>query len=527
MKKVFLSVLCLLLIAAMAMAVMADGSASFSMSASSKTLYRGDTVTLTANASSSAEATSYGLKISFDTSVFELVSGNTAASGALVNSYNNGFAFMFQTPTAYSGSVGTVTLKVKDNAPVGSYTITGVASVKNGNEIVSASGCSVSVTVSCHHSYGDWTDNGTNHQQTCSGCGDVKTADHQWVEAPGSVPATCKDDGIWYYTCSVCGAEKSEPEPKNDNHTFGNLTSVNEDTHKDTCSVCQQEVVQPHTWNTGTVTKPATCKEEGEKVYTCTGCRHTKTEKIEKSTTHTFGKWEFVDEASHKHVCTVCQLEESNTHNYKTSWSKDSKEHWHECADCKNKQDVEVHSPGKEATETTPQTCTVCNYIMKAALGHTHTWSEEWTTDESGHWYVCGGCDEQGSYEAHDYVNACDPDCSVCGVTRETGHTYGTDWLKDGENHWHECSGCGEIEGQEPHTPGAEATATTAQTCTVCGYELVPAFGEEETEPAVPDVTDPVDDGQKQTGDFPWWIIIVAVAAIGGIVILALVRKKK
>ena len=69
-----------------------------------------------------------------------------------------------------------------------------------------------------------------------------------------------------------------------------------------------------HTWDSGKVTKEATCKEEGVKTYTCTVCKETKTEAIAKLTTHT---------------------------------------------------------PGAEATATTPQICTVCGKELKPATGAT------------------------------------------------------------------------------------------------------------------------------------------------------------
>ena len=528
MRKILSLLLCLVLTTALVASVFADESASFSMSASSKTLYRGDTVTLSARVSSNAKATSYGLKLSYDSNVFELVDGGTSVSGAMVTSFNNGFAFMFQNATAYSGTIGTVTLRVKDNAPTGSYSISGIASVKNGTDSVSASGCSVSVTVSCHHSYGDWTEGDGVCQQICDKCGDVKTAEHKWNKDANSVDATCKEDGIHYFTCSVCGAKKEELDPQTDDHTFGNLTAVDDEYHKDTCSVCQKDITEKHTWNSGKITKPATCKEEGVKTYTCTGCKYTKTEVIELSTIHTWSKWEKVDTDTHKRTCTVCQLPETGNHSYKTSWSKDRNEHWHECAECKDKKDVEAHIPGPEATETKPQTCKTCNYILKAALGHTHDYAEEWTTDEAGHWYTCAGCEEKGEYADHDFENVCDPDCSICGYTREAGHSFGTEWMTDGESHWYACSGCGEIDGKEAHIPGAEATETTAQTCTACGYELAPALGAQETEPAAttPAGTEPVAGNGEKDGDLLWWIIPIVVILLGGVVFF-LVKKRR
>ena len=56
------------------------------------------------------------------------------------------------------------------------------------------------------------------------------------------------------------------------------------------------------------------------------------------------------------------------------------------------------------------------------------------------------------------------------------GHSYGTEWKSDGTNHWHECS-CGAKKDTASHTPGDEATHTTAQICTECGHELQAALG--------------------------------------------------
>lgn len=518
MKKIISVLVALMLVAALTIPALA-ASGSVSLSVSSSTLYGGDTFTVTARLSSSDAIAMGTVLLSYDTSVFEMTGGSCSVSGAsvaqVVPGQRVGTFMLSGDPKVISGNIFTFNMKVKDGAAVGSYTISSSATigVDNGESISSGS---VSVTVSCHHSYGDWVEGDGVCQQTCGKCGDVQTADHKWNKDANSVDATCKEDGMHYFTCSVCGAQKSELDPKHDNHTFGNLTAVDGTNHKDTCSVCEKEITQPHTFDSGKITKPATCKEVGEKTYTCTGCKYSYTEEIPLSTTHTWSKWEKVDADTHSRVCTVCDLPETGNHGYKTSWSKDSREHWHECSDCKDKIDVQAHTPGKEATETTAQTCTVCNYIIKAALGHTHNYAQEWTTDEAGHWYTCAGCEEKGEYADHDFENACDPDCSICGYTREAGHSFGAEWVTDGENHWHACAGCEELEGKEAHIPGAEATEDTAQTCTVCGYEIAPALGAQETEadatdpaPSTPAVVQPV-----EKNEFPWWILIVAACVI-------------
>lgn len=496
-----------------------------------------------------------------------------------------------------TGAIATFTFKILDNAKIGDSTVTlqfvdSYDTDYNENSFTATSG---KVTVTCKHSYGSWSKvNDTTHKRTCSICQKDETANHSWNGGSVTKPASCKETGVKTYTCTTCNATKTETIAKTTDHKYGSWTKVNDTTHKHTCSVCSKEETANHTWNGGSVTKPASCKETGVKTYTCTACNATKTESIAKTTTHSYGNWSKVNDTTHKHTCSVCSKEETAnhtwnsgtvtkkatckeagvktytcttcnatktesiakltthtydhacdtdcnvcgatrtiTHNYKTSWSKDKTNHWHECSVCKDKKDVTAHTPGAEATETTAQTCTTCGYVIKAALGHKHNYATTWTTDETGHWYACSGCAEKSSYAAHDFENDCDKDCSICGYTRETEHKFAEVWTSDAINHWHVCSGCGLKQDEAAHEPGAEATATNAQVCTICGYEIAPALGSEEiteptestdaTTPTVPtDKTDPED------GSFPWWIIIiVAVVAIGGVVAVIVIKKKK
>ena len=496
-----------------------------------------------------------------------------------------------------TGTIATFTFKILDNAKIGDSTVAlqfvdSYDTDYNENSFTATSG---KVTVTCKHSYGSWTKvNDTTHKRTCSICQKDETANHNWNGGSITKPASCKETGVKTYTCTACNATKTETIAKTTDHKYGSWTKVNDTTHKHTCSVCSKEETANHTWNSGSVTKPASCKETGVKTYTCTACNATKTESIAKTTTHSYGNWTKVNDTTHKHTCSVCSKEETAnhtwnsgtvtkkatckedgvktytctacnatktesiakltthtydhacdtdcnvcgatrtiTHNYKTSWSKDKTNHWHECSVCKDKKDVTAHTPGAEATEATAQTCTTCGYVIKAALGHKHNYATTWTTDEGGHWYACSGCAEKSSYAAHDFENDCDKDCSICGYTRETEHKFAEAWTSDATNHWHVCSACGLKQDEAAHEPGAEATATTAQTCTICGYEIAPALGSEETTgptestdattPTVPtDKTDPED------GSFPWWIIIiVAVVAIGGVVAVIVIKKKK
>ena len=495
-----------------------------------------------------------------------------------------------------TGTIATFTFKILDNATIGDSAVTlqfvdSYDSDYNENSFSATSG---KVTVNCKHNYGSWTKvNDTTHKHTCSICQKDETANHSWNNGTVTKAASCKETGVKTYTCTVCNATKTETIAKTTDHKYGSWTKVNDTTHKHTCSVCSKEETANHSWNSGSVTKQPSCKEEGVKTYTCTACKATKTETIAKTTSHKYGNWTKVDDTTHKHTCSVCSKEETanhkwnsgtvtkaatckeagvktytcttcnakktetiakltthtydhacdtncnvcgatrtTTHKYKTTWSTDKTNHWHECSVCKDKKDVAAHTPGAEATETTAQTCTTCGYVIKAALGHKHNYATTWTTDEAGHWYDCAGCEEKGSYATHDFENDCDKDCSICGYTRDTEHKFAADWATDENGHWHVCENCGLKQDEAAHEPGAEATETTAQTCTICGHEIAPALGEKEpTESESTDVDDTTistDQTDVVNGDFPWWIIVVAaVVVIGGIVIIIVIKKKK
>ncbi len=374
------------------------------------------------------------------------------------------------------------------------------------------------------HTYGAWAKaDESNHARTCSVCTGKETAVHTWDKGTVTKAATCKEEGIKTYTCTTCKATKTEKIPTDQGHKYGSWTKTDENTHSRTCSVCTGKETADHTWDKGTVTKAATCKEEGVKTYTCTGCKATKTEAIEKNENHKYSTWAKVDADTHARTCSVCQKEETGSHSYKTSWSKDRNQHYHECSVCKDKKDAAAHTPGPAATEQRPQTCTVCNYVIKPALEHKHSYADTWESDETGHWYNCSGCEEKGSFAEHDFENACDPDCGSCGYTRETGHSFTA--KSDAENHWNECEKCGLREEIAAHTPGAEATEEAAQTCTACGYEIAPALEPVPTETQPVEATEP--GVQSEEPDpFPWWIVIVAVVILAAGAAVVIIKKK-
>ena len=422
-----------------------------------------------------------------------------------------------------------------------------------------------------NHSFGAWVkDNDATHKRACTTCGKTETANHSWNNGQITKQPTCKDYGIKTYTCTICGGTKTETIGQTAAHTYGEWINYDFLTHTQTCYVCQKTVMTDHNWINGTVTKQPTCKNHGTKTYTCSGCGTTKTESLAKLTTHTWNSGTVTKQPNCKaygvktytcaicgvtktenvaklttHAydndcdtsCNICAQTRSITHNYKTSWSKNSTSHWHECSVCKIKKNVVAHAPGKEATETTAQFCTICGYIMKAMLNHTHSYVVDYTADENGHWHKCSGCEEINCYAEHDFENACDEECSICGYSRKTVHTYTERWKNNEINHWRECTGCGFKADEEVHTPGIAATETTAQTCTICGYVIAPASDSKNNkEPTESIITNnptietktPTDKTDTEVENFPWELVVfvVGIVAGGGIVFVAIKKKR-
>ena len=201
-----------------------------------------------------------------------------------------------------------------------------------------------------------------------------------------------------------------------------------------------------HVWDVS-YTVAATCHEEGAKAYGCSACGAVSVEILPK-------------------------LE----HKFSTQWTRKAKGHWHACTLCGEEADFGKHYPGPAATEEKAQICLTCGYTLTAKLSHTHKYETTYSSDEKGHWYACGGCEEQKDFGEHTFDNDCDADCNICGFRKNTAHSYSSTWNSDGEGHWDICTICREESTPEPHIPGPEATETEAQVCTACGFELVPAL---------------------------------------------------
>ena len=370
-----------------------------------------------------------------------------------------------------------------------------------------------------------------------------------------AVAHTCTTDGnVEYWDCSVCRKNFSDdngtkeiddivdPAPGhnwdtayagNETHHWHNCTNANcpitEDDQKDGYAV--------HTPGAAaTETTPQTCTECGYVLAPALGHIHanhlTFVAEVPASCTTDGVKAHYecdcgklFSDADDTVYVTAEELKIAAHHTYGTDWESDNDEnHYHVCSVCSGKADVTPHSydsgmittPATETTEgVKTYTCSVCNHTKTETvpkLSHTHSLSEDYSKDETGHWHTCSGCDEKVDFGAHiensgtvtvqpteTSTGVMTYYCSVCGyemrteeipaIIPEHTHSYGTEWKSDSVSHWHECS-CGDKTDIAQHIsnggtvtvqPTAYSTGLRAYSCTVCGYvirtESIPATG--------------------------------------------------
>ncbi len=216
------------------------------------------------------------------------------------------------------------------------------------------------------HTYStEWTHDENNHWHaaTCDHKTEVSGKEaHKWDEGKVTASATESAKGEKTYTCTTCGATKTEEIPQlAHTHTFSAEWTYDETNHWHAATCDHKTEVsgkEAHKWDEGKVTTSATESAKGTKTYTCTTCGATKTEEIP-------------------------QL--AHTHTFSTEWTYDENNHWH-AATCEHKTEVsgkEAHKwdEGKVTATATESakgektyTCIVCNTTKVETIPvHTHT----------------------------------------------------------------------------------------------------------------------------------------------------------
>lgn len=299
-------------------------------------------------------------------------------------------------------------------------------------------------------------------------CTAAAECNHNYVEQVGRVPATCTTKGSIPYTCSKCGAQKTEEIPMLE-HDFvesaripSTCTKAGSVTYK--CSMCGTEKTEKleatgHDWKEISKTAP-TCTEAGRTNYRCSRCGEEKTEEV-KALGHDFSVF--------KSTSATCTSRGESTY---------------QCSRCKELTLKSESALGHDYKESGGPTCTEsgritytckrCGYVTtgttQKALGHDlpDTTSAAWRV------YKNATCEESGSKRAR---------CARCGEyvyvdIPRTDHSYGDLLLTK--------------------VPTASASGKAAYTCEYCGATKTVTISrgtKDLSDYRVPDVTASVDDG--------------------------------
>ena len=414
------------------------------------------------------------------------------------------------------------------------------------------------------HKFETWANDDTNHWKKCSnqGCDAIDQTTVMAHSYASVCVAECKDGcgysrteiphdfaTMWskdeanhWYDCAGCDAKKDEAAHNKQSEC------------DEACDICGQEFVTngDHTFET-TLTKGDTTHW-----YQCENCSAK-----DQETEHSY------EVGICDPDCNDCGYVRTNPHSYKTEWSMDKEKHWHECSVCGDKIDEAEHIPGPAATTSSPQLCTICDYIIANKLPrptydtHNHSLTlvpakeATCTADGNTAYYTCSGCD-------YWYANA-----NATGkitnkdsvVIKSTGHeetvsaAVAATCTTDGKIEGKSCSKCGEVfVAQETvsatgHTFGewqvvkeatGEADGEKARECSVCGEketEIIPAIGvtdePDETEtpddtekPDEPSVSEDPKDVELNTGVMIGVLSAVVVIAGFGITVVFLKKKR-
>lgn len=277
-----------------------------------------------------------------------------------------------------------------------------------------------------------------------AGCEDKDGCTHVWNDGEITTAATCTQDGVKTFTCTLCGETRTEVVGSSGHVASETFVNTDPEGHYHVCSVCGEKTddVQAHAFEDGEVIKQPSATEEGLQKIVCSVCGYESTKVLSPEThTHVFDR----------EVADAKYLVSEATCIAKAVYYKS-------CA-CGEK-GTETFEYGEYAAHTLVKTDRVePTCIENGTEAH-------WTCSECGKSFS----DENGQNEISEPV-----------VIPATGHTYG-DWKKDATGHWHECSVCGNKKDFEEHTPDKDApTETEGVVCTVCGYEIQPATGHEHT----------------------------------------------
>ena len=222
--------------------------------------------------------------------------------------------------------------------------------------------CSTCKAQNCDHSYGSWKNyDSSNHQKTCSKCGNAVSQSHSWVDDEVTKEPTCKEKGSKNQHCSVCNRTRTQSIAKLEDHSYKDWIYASEDKHMRECEFCGDKQEAEH---------EVMLNPEKEPVV-------------------------LSDDKSHWNQCADCGMKmEEKEHELEKG--SDDINHWQACTKCERIVNRQTHIFDHGCDND----CAECGHVRQTQ----HVYAKEICADETEHWYACVNCDSIVGLQVHQYT---------------------------------------------------------------------------------------------------------------------------
>lgn len=138
MRKIMLALAILAAVFWQAVPAMAEEVSQIIITASSTEVKPGEEITFTVTVDGAQSCRYYGLMLEYDASVYEMGSGKCTVTGAMLSAFDpeRGFVVLNSSEQIPQGTLGTFTMKVREDAPAGNAAVAGISSMKTGDEAI-------------------------------------------------------------------------------------------------------------------------------------------------------------------------------------------------------------------------------------------------------------------------------------------------------------------------------------------------------------------------------------------------------
>ena len=126
-----------------------------------------------------------------------------------------------------------------------------------------------------------------------AGCEDKDGCNHVWNDGEITTAATCTQDGVKTFTCTLCGETHTEVVGSSGHVASETFVNTDPEGHYHVCSVCGEKTddVQAHAFEDGEVIKQPSATEEGLQKIVCSVCGYESTKVLSPEThTHVFDR---------------------------------------------------------------------------------------------------------------------------------------------------------------------------------------------------------------------------------------------